>query len=50
MKLPIQLRKLKETDILECIILFQSTIHAVNAKDYSPSYERARKKYYQFIR
>lgn len=36
MKLPIRLRKLKETDILECIILFQNTIHAVNAKDYSP--------------
>lgn len=36
MKLPIQLRALKETDILECIALFQNTIHAVNAKDYSP--------------
>lgn len=36
MKLPIQLRALKETDILECITLFQNTIHAVNAKDYSP--------------
>lgn len=37
MKLPVQLRALKETDILECITLFQNTIHAVNAKDYSPS-------------
>ncbi|MBA2648208.1 MAG: GNAT family N-acetyltransferase [Legionella sp.] len=36
MKLPIRLRNLKETDVLECIILFQNTIHAVNAKDYSP--------------
>lgn len=36
MKLPIQLRALKETDILECITLFQNTIHAVNANDYSP--------------
>ena len=36
MKLPIQLRALKETDVLECITLFQNTIHAVNAKDYSP--------------
>lgn len=37
MKLPIQLRALKETDVLECITLFQNTIHAVNAKDYSPT-------------
>jgi putative acetyltransferase len=36
MKLPIRLRKLKETDVIECITLFQNTIHAVNAKDYSP--------------
>lgn len=37
MKLPIQLRALKENDILKCITLFQNTIHAVNAKDYSPT-------------
>lgn len=30
------IRELKETDILECIVLFQNTIHVVNAKDYSP--------------
>ena len=36
MKLPIRLRALEEIDILECIILFQNTIHTVNAKDYSP--------------
>ena len=36
MKLPILIRALKEIDILECITLFQETIHAVNAKDYSP--------------
>lgn len=35
MKLPILIRELKEIDILECITLFQDTIHAVNAKDYS---------------
>ena len=35
MKLTIQLRALKERDILECITLFQNSIHAVNAKDYS---------------
>lgn len=37
MKLPIKLRALKKRDILECITLFQNTIHTVNAKDYSPS-------------
>lgn len=36
MKLSVQLRMLKERDILECIILFQNTVHTVNAKDYSP--------------
>lgn len=36
MKLPILIRELKEIDIPECIVLFQNTIHAVNAKDYSP--------------
>lgn len=36
MKLPIRLRALEEIHILECIILFQNTIHTVNAKDYSP--------------
>jgi len=37
MKLPILIRELKEIDIPECIVLFQNTIHAVNAKDYSPT-------------
>jgi hypothetical protein len=36
MKLAIQLRPLKKIDLLQCIILFQNTVHAVNANDYSP--------------
>lgn len=35
MKESIAIRKLKKTDILECINLFHNTVHAVNAKDYS---------------
>lgn len=34
-KLPITLRKLKEADLIECISLFQNTIHNINARDYS---------------
>ncbi|WP_207387350.1 GNAT family N-acetyltransferase [Legionella rowbothamii] len=34
-KLPITLRKLKEADMIECMVLFQNTVHSINAKDYS---------------
>lgn len=29
------IRKIKETELDECIMLFQQTVHSVNAKDYS---------------
>jgi putative acetyltransferase len=34
-KLPITLRKLTEADLIECVTLFQNTVHSINAKDYS---------------
>ncbi|MFJ1269578.1 GNAT family N-acetyltransferase [Legionella lytica] len=34
-KLPITVRKLTEADLIECVTLFQNTVHHVNAKDYS---------------
>jgi putative acetyltransferase len=32
----IKIRKLTEGDLIPCIRLFQETVHAINAKDYSP--------------
>lgn len=34
-QLPITIRKLTEADLIECVTLFQNTVHHVNAKDYS---------------
>jgi len=37
MKLPIEIRKFKESDLDECISLFRDTVHTVNTKHYTQS-------------